>query len=104
LLRLLATGDNAVMQTEPGKGDVAKTDPPKRKRRWFQFSLRTLIVVMAIVAVQCAVCLPMLREWKERDEYRRELVRRTIHFMSASPRAQGPTIKAALTWLRRRSD
>ena len=81
-----------------------QSDPPKLKRRRFQFRLRTLIVVMAIVAVQCAVCLPMLREWKERDEYRRELVRRTVHFMSASPRTQGPTIKAVLTWLRHRSD
>ena len=66
-------------------------------KRRFQFRLRTLLVVMAIVAVQCAVCLPMLRELKEREEYRRALVRRTIHFMSASPAAQGPTIKAALT-------
>jgi hypothetical protein len=37
------------MQTES-----SKTDPPKRKRRWFQFSLRTLLVVMAILAVGCA--------------------------------------------------
>jgi hypothetical protein len=28
------------MQTEP-----PKADPPKRKRRWFQFSLRTLMIV-----------------------------------------------------------
>ena len=69
LLRLRVAADNAAMETEP-----TKAGPPKRKRRWFQFSLRTLMVVMAIVAVQCAVCLPMLREWKERDEYRRELV------------------------------
>ena len=84
LLRLRVAADNAAMETEP-----TKAGPPKRKRRWFQFSLRTLMVVMAIVAVQCAVCLPMLREWKERDEYRRELVRRTIHFMSAGPAHRG---------------
>jgi hypothetical protein len=35
------------MQTEP-----SKADPPKRKRRWFQFSLRTLMLLVAIVAVQ----------------------------------------------------
>ena len=34
------------MQTEP-----TKTDPPKRKRRWFQFSLRTLIIVTLIGGV-----------------------------------------------------
>jgi ATP-dependent Clp protease ATP-binding subunit ClpC len=37
---LPAVADNAAMQTE-----LPKTDPPKRKRRWFQFSLRTLLVL-----------------------------------------------------------
>ena len=37
------------MQTEP-----PKADPPKRKRRWFQFSLRTLMIVVVIVAIPCA--------------------------------------------------
>ena len=31
--------DNAAMQTEP-----PEADPPKRKRRWFQFSLRSLLI------------------------------------------------------------
>jgi hypothetical protein len=39
LLPLSAVADNAVMQTEP-----SKADPPKRKRRWFQFSLRSLLI------------------------------------------------------------
>jgi hypothetical protein len=44
---------------------------PKGKRRWFQFSLRTLMLAIAIVAVQCAACLPMVREWqRQRDEQR----------------------------------
>jgi hypothetical protein len=34
------------MQTEP-----PKADPPKRKRRWFQFSLRTLMIVVTLLAV-----------------------------------------------------
>jgi hypothetical protein len=29
------------MQTEP-----SEAEPPKRKRRWFQFSLRTLMIVV----------------------------------------------------------
>src|SRR6266700_3862204 len=31
-----------------------KVDPPKRKRRWFQFSLRTLMIFTLVVAVACA--------------------------------------------------
>ena len=34
------------MQAEP-----PKADPPKRKRRWFQFSLRTLMIVVTLLAV-----------------------------------------------------
>jgi hypothetical protein len=37
------------MQTEP-----SKADPPKRKRRWFQFSLRTLLIFSTICAVASA--------------------------------------------------
>jgi hypothetical protein len=58
LPRLPAVKDNAAMQTEQ-----PKTEPPKRKRRWFQFSLRTLFLVMAVVTVQCGVCLPIMKEW-----------------------------------------
>jgi hypothetical protein len=33
------------MQTEPPKADA-----PKRKRRWFQFSLRSLLIVVTLTA------------------------------------------------------
>jgi hypothetical protein len=46
LLPLPAASDNAAMQTEP-----PKPDPPKRKRRWYQFSLRTLLIVVTLLAV-----------------------------------------------------
>jgi hypothetical protein len=36
------------MQTDP-----PKAEPPKRKRRWFQFSLRTLLIFTMVVAVAC---------------------------------------------------
>jgi hypothetical protein len=49
LPRLPAVADNAAMEAEP-----SKTDPPKRKRRWFQFSLRTLLVFTLICAIACA--------------------------------------------------
>ena len=37
------------MEVEP-----PKAEPPKRKRRWFQFSLRSLLIVVVIVAIPCA--------------------------------------------------
>ena len=52
LLRLLAVGDNAAVQTEP-----PKADPPKRKRRWLQFSLRTLLIGVTVI---CAVATDRL--------------------------------------------
>jgi Leucine rich repeat len=36
------------MEAEP-----PKPDPPKRKRRWFQFSLRTLMIFTAVIAIAC---------------------------------------------------
>jgi hypothetical protein len=36
------------MQTEP-----PKADPPKRNRRWFQLSLRTLMIVVTLTAALC---------------------------------------------------
>jgi hypothetical protein len=36
------------MQAEP-----PKADPPKRKRRWFQFSLRSLLIVVTALAIPC---------------------------------------------------
>jgi hypothetical protein len=46
---LPAVGDNATVQTEP-----PKAEPPKRERRWFQFSLRTLLIVVTLLSVPCA--------------------------------------------------
>ena len=46
LLRLTAGRDNGAMETKP-----PEADPPKRKRRWFQFSLRTLMIVVTVLAV-----------------------------------------------------
>jgi hypothetical protein len=42
----LVKADNAAMEAEP-----PKSDPPKRKRRWFQFRLRTLFVLTLITGV-----------------------------------------------------
>ncbi len=48
LLWLPASADNAAMETESIKA------APKRKRRWFQFSVRTLMIFTLICAVVCA--------------------------------------------------
>ena len=37
------------MQTEPTKVAL-----PSAKRRWFQFSMRTLLIVVTLLAVACA--------------------------------------------------
>jgi hypothetical protein len=37
------------MESEPQKADL-----PKRKRRWYQFSLRTLLIGVTLLAVACA--------------------------------------------------
>ncbi len=48
-----------------------KAEPPKRKRRWFQFSLRTLLIFATIVAVSCAwIERRAERKSKERDTAR----------------------------------
>ncbi len=41
------------MEAEP-----PKADQPKRKRRWFQFSLRTLMIVVKLLAVARVVVVP----------------------------------------------
>jgi hypothetical protein len=37
------------METDP-----SNAEPPKRQRRWFQFRLRTLLIVVTLLAVPCA--------------------------------------------------
>jgi hypothetical protein len=63
------------------QSEQPKADSPKRKRRWFQFNLRALFVVVAIVAVQCAVCLPIVREWREQRRIVAELDELMAHYL-----------------------
>jgi hypothetical protein len=51
------------MEAEP-----PKADPPKRKRRWFQFSLRTLMIFTLMCAIPCAwLGSKIARKRKERE-------------------------------------
>ena len=59
---LLTPTDNAPMDA----------DPPKRKRRWFQFSLRTLLIGVTLLAVLSAAVTWVIQDRqrlvRERDE------------------------------------
>src|SRR5205807_866302 len=46
------------------------TDPPKRKRRWYQFNLRTLMIVVTLLAVASAYVAHEHRIVKAREEAR----------------------------------
>lgn len=41
------------MDAEPLQTDLPEGAPPKRKRRWFQFSLRSLLIFTIVVAIAC---------------------------------------------------
>jgi hypothetical protein len=56
------------MQTEP-----PKVAPPKRKRRWFQFSLRTLLVGVTLLAIPCAYVGWQIKIVRERKALAREV-------------------------------
>jgi hypothetical protein len=45
----MKNGRAIVIHELPGMNDAPKVDPPKRKRRWFQFSLRTLMVLTLLL-------------------------------------------------------
>jgi hypothetical protein len=51
------------MPTEP-----PRADPPKRKRRWFQFSLRTLLVFTMALAVACGWLGKRIEQKREERE------------------------------------
>ena len=64
------------MESEP-----PKTDPPKRKRRWFQFSLRALMIFTALVAVAAATLGTRIsRKRNEHDAV--EVMRKSGGFVS----------------------
>ncbi len=60
LLRLPAAGDNAVMEIEP-----ITAEPPKPKRRWFQFSLRAVMILIVVLVVALGIILPAFQGAKE---------------------------------------
>ena len=63
MVPLPAVRDNAAMQTEP-----PKADPPKRKRRWLQFSLRSLMIFTLIVGIGMATWIVPLKKSAEKQK------------------------------------
>jgi hypothetical protein len=47
--------------------DAAMPDPPKRKRRWFQFSLRSLLILVMLVSIVCSWGTVRLRRALKRN-------------------------------------
>jgi hypothetical protein len=64
LLRLPKVGDNADMQTDP-----PNSDPPKRKPRRFRFSLRSLMIVVTLLAVPLGYVGWQAKIVRERREF-----------------------------------
>jgi hypothetical protein len=79
LLRLPAPADNAAMETEP-----SKTVSAKRKCRWFQFSLRTLLIVVMLLAVPCAYVGWQVKFVRERKALLSAIRDRGGHVVEAS--------------------
>jgi hypothetical protein len=65
LISLSPVRDNAAMEAEP-----TKSDPPKRRR--FQFRLRTLMIVVTLLAVACWGIVDRARLIHERDDALRQ--------------------------------
>jgi Leucine Rich repeat len=65
LLRLPTVEHNAAMEAEP-----PQADPPKRKRSWFQFSLRSLL----IFTVLCAIAAGLLGKKMEQKREERKAI------------------------------
>ena len=53
------------------EADLVKANPPKRKRRWFQFSLRSLLIVVTVIGIWT----PLLMKAAEAIHQAREAAR-----------------------------
>ena len=92
LLPLPAVADNAAMQAEP-----PKADPPKRKRRWFQFSLRTLMIVVTLLC-RCRRLGRLAVEDREGEEGRTQSRRQHAFDWNRQRSGQGNPLGATTSW------
>lgn len=73
------------------------TSPPLR-RRWFQFRLRTLFVVTALVAVLSAIGAEAFEryqawQWERRFDELMELLEETVHPVSTTLREESAALE-----------
>ena len=95
LLRLPAVGDNAAMEAEP-----PEAEPPKRKRRWFQFSLRSLLAGVTLLTIPCSYVGWQADIVRERSTMRQRLLDKgACFFPGRSPGRYKP--ENSPSWLRR---
>lgn len=52
------------------------SDPPKRRRRWFQFSLRTLLIGVTLAAIPCGYVGWQVKIVRERKEMLKDFMAR----------------------------
>jgi hypothetical protein len=84
------------MQTEP-----PKTEPPKRERRWFQFSLRTLMILVTLLAVACGYVAWQANIVRDRKAVLREIVANggTWYPLPFTPEGLALSHRSPVRWL-----
>ena len=84
------------MDAEP-----TKADPPKRKRRWFQFSLRTLLIAVTVLAVVCGYAAWQAKIVHERKALLLEIVRKNGLFYPQTFTPAGTVLshRSPIRWL-----
>src|ERR1700731_4649513 len=60
--------------------NTLKPAAPKRRRRWFQFRLRTLFIAVTVAAVACAYCAREDRIGQEEDCVKVWMKQRGVEF------------------------
>jgi hypothetical protein len=87
------------------EAELTKAEPPKRKRRWFQFSLRTLMIGVTIAALACGWLVSKIERKRQEREAAEAIVKLggfafydcewTTQGLNFSNRPRGPA------WLRK---
>jgi hypothetical protein len=82
--------------------DPPKADLPKRKRRWFQFSLRTLLIGVTLLAVACAYLAHQARIVNDRKAMMQTLAHEGGRVLSAAESAEhmASQPEPRLNWIR----